>query len=124
MKKSTFIAMVQKELDNIKEKATPKELKRLVFKDFNPASGFGCVYGLLTGVWHTKRAKEFQKKFFQHLHGFGGNSFDCHNLDKKVAGTTGYTALEKYILMVKPSKNREIFQYLKGKRETIDLNVI
>lgn len=49
MKKSTFIKLVQKELDNIKEKATPKELKRLVFKEFNPANGFSCVYGLLTG---------------------------------------------------------------------------
>lgn len=73
---------------------------------------------------NTDRARKIQKKTFQHLHGFGDNSFANHNLEKKRAWTTGYTALEKYILMVKPSKNREIFQYLKGKRETIDLNVI
>lgn len=123
MKKETFIKKVQKELDNIKKKATPEEIKNLKVKNFNPSSGFGCIYGLLTGVWNSDRAKKIQKKTFSNLQGYPNNSFVNQSFNQTNCGV-GYTALEKYILMVDKKKNNEIIKYLKGKIETIDLNVI
>lgn len=120
MKKEKFIKQVQKELDNIKAKATPEEIKRLIFKEFDAESDSSCIYGLLTGNSWSKRATQIQKKSFAYLSGCDSNKFKYHTFDEG----TDYTALEKFILMIPQRVNREIFRYLKGKIKTINLNVI
>jgi hypothetical protein len=120
MKKQTFINKVQKELYNIKEKATPEEIKRLKYSQFDETDPNRCVYGLLAGDSYSKRARQIQNKQFASLSGWRSDKFE----DQTFGKGTAFTALEKYLLMVSKKVHKEIFRYIKGKTETIDLNVI
>lgn len=120
MKKSVFIKKVQKELDAIKEKATPEELKKLVFNQFEYTKVDGCIYGLLTGDSYSERAKQFQKKTLDDV---GWNRFQKFE-DRVFTEGKHFTNLEQYLYFVKANTHREIFRYLKGKIEVINLNKI
>jgi hypothetical protein len=126
MKKEKFIAKVQKELAKIKKLATPEELAKLKFKMYDPNDPSYCIYGLMTGNAGSDRAKVFKKKQFQFVgqlpnSGKDSRKFEDHSFDKGEK----FTALEKFLMMVEGKKEvKGLFKYLKGKTETINLDLI
>ena len=95
-------------------------MKNLKYNKFDETDNNACIYGLLTGDSWSKRAQQIQKKSFAYLSGFNSNKFKDHRFDKG----TGFTALEKYLMMVSKIAHKEIFRYLKGKTESINLDLI
>lgn len=123
MKKEKFIKKVQKELDNIKAKATPEEIAKLEFKKFQHDSGSACIYGLMTGDCDSDRALEIQPKKYADIDGCGwdsGYEFEKQSYEKG----TDFTALEKYLFMVERPKHKEIIKYLKGKTDSVNLELV
>lgn len=107
--------MVQVELDTIKEKATDEEKARLDFDTFDYGLWYLCVYGQMTGSCFSERAKELCPK----------NFYSLYSRSYKKGGLC--TSLEKYLVRVankdgsNSEKHRELIEYIKGERETIEL---
>jgi hypothetical protein len=121
MKKAEFLQLVQIELDNIKEKATKEEICKLNFGRFNHDKKSCCVYGQMTGHCNSDRAHELQVKTFSDLALSGlYAAFVTFSLQSMEEGDD-YTALEKYLFMVKSPQHLEIIQYLKSEINTIKL---
>lgn len=137
MDKQEFLQEVQEELDNIKTKATKKEINNLKFKDLMHDSSSSCIYGLLTGDCKSDRAKELSPKnyYYVQLDEFekdpwailtNDNFYPFEEQDFKTSSVIGYgvfTALEKYLFMVDPLKHKQIIKYLKGTLKTINLTL-
>ena len=122
MKKSEFLQAVQAELDNIKAKATKKEIKKLDFSKLLYFDRENCIYGLMTGECQSERARELQPKHYSA--GFcRGESFSKQIITKG----NQFTPLEIYLYIVankyedRSKKHKEIIQYLKGEIKTIEL---
>ncbi len=109
MELKTFVKKVQKELDDIKARATPEEIARLNFAYFNSKHTERCIYGQMTGDCDSDRAKEIRKKSIG----------DSDTLEKG----SYYTPLEVYLFRVEADKHQEIIDYLKGIITTIDLKL-
>ncbi len=118
-----FVAEVIAEIENIKAKADKSELNRLNFEKFNYCSPYACIYGQMTGDCKSNRAIELTPKKYQHTGSitnkhtipFSRQSFTQHD-------TFNYfTALEKYLYMVKDQTHIHIIAYLKGETDTLNL---
>lgn len=107
MTKKEFLKEVVWELDEIKKNATKEEISKLNFKDFNHSIVFNCIYGQLTGVSNSDRAKEIVPKKYTFLDGYEKGSM--------------WTALEKYLFIVGKRKHYQIIQYLKGEIQEIKI---
>lgn len=116
MKKAEFLLEVQAELDNIKTNATKEELGKLRIDSFSVNSPTRCIYGLMTGSCISDRAKELSPKVYSNV---GGDLFSEQDFTKEEIGY--FTALEKYLYMVKPSMHAKIIDYLKDKTQVIKL---
>jgi hypothetical protein len=110
MKKAEFLLEVKTELDNIKANATKEEIGRLNIESFNVNSPTRCIYGLMTGECFSNRAKELSPKIYDNV-GWG-NSFTQQSFIKNKMEC--FTALEKYLYMVKAPTHAKIIEYLKG----------
>lgn len=117
MKKADFLLEVMAELDNIKAKATKEEIGRLNLESFNPNSPTKCIYGLMTGECFSNRAKELTPKTYDSI-GWG-NSFGRQQFTK--GNMECFTALEKYLYMVKEATHAKIIDYLKGSTSVLEL---
>lgn len=117
MKKSEFLLEVMAELDNIKAKATKEELSRLNIESFYVNSPNMCIYGLMTGICTSNRAKELSPKVYYSVG--SGNSFAEQSFYKM--GHPCFTALEKYLYMVRKPTHSKIIDYLTGKIAKIQL---
>jgi hypothetical protein len=96
------------EIKNLKKKATKEEINKLVYHNFIPMSVAECIYGLMTGSCNSARAKELTPKTYK-----GG--FILEDLKKG----TYFTALELILPNLTQIKQKEIFNYLKGKQDNI-----
>jgi len=56
--KKTLIKLVKQEAKNIKENATPREIKKLNIEWLDPADVEQCIYGQMTGSCYSKRANK------------------------------------------------------------------
>jgi hypothetical protein len=118
MKKSEFLAMVQEELDTIKTKATKEEIGKLELSKFSHRSRYECIYGLMTGICKSDRAKEIFGKTFDNIPKWiDYQPFSKQSLKKG----NNFTPLEKYLYMVDEYQHIKIIQYLKNIIETISL---
>lgn len=120
MKKSEFLVEVMAELDNIKAKATKEEISNLNIEGFNHNHGSRCIYGQMTGDCDSRRAVMLAPKIYYNIgdgHGFAKQRFE------KREGITQnyYTALEKYLFMVKKPTHAKIIDYLKGSTSVLEL---
>lgn len=137
MDKQEFLQEVQEELDNIKAKATKKEISNLTYKALMHDSPSSCIYGLMTGGCKTDRAielapkdyyrvqlDEVEKDVWTILNGENFYSFEEQDFNKSShIGYGDFTALEKYLFMVNPLKHKQIIKYLKGTLKTINLTL-
>ena len=123
MEKSVFLKEVKAELDNIKSRATETEIARLNFEAFEHDSRTACIYGQLTGNCDSQRANELQEKTYDRVQAEGECVSPTYNPFKKQDFSKGnsYTALEKYLFMVKPVTHGRLIQYLKGEIKSITL---
>lgn len=118
--------LVAEEAENLKSNATAEELERLDFTSFNPDSRTNDVYGQLTGMCHSERAFELIKLCCKHT--FTGTLRNPSittrgHLERKVRDG-GFSApfwspIEIYTVTAKVSEIKRLFEYLKGKRETL-----
>ncbi len=118
MKKSEFLLEVKAELDNLKAKATKKEISKLNFENFDHNSSSNCIYGQMTEHCESARAKKLSPKVYSDIG--CGHIFSKQNF-KKEEKYNSYTALEKYLFMVKKPTHKKIISYLKGEFDTIKL---
>jgi hypothetical protein len=122
MKKVEFLLEVKAELDNIKAKATKEELSNLNIDRFNHNRNSRCIYGQMTGDCDSRRAMELAPKIYHRLgdgdkHGFAKQDFQ----KREGLNQNYYTALEKYLFMVKKPTHSKIIDYLTGKINNIQL---
>lgn len=120
MKKAEFLLEVMAELDNIKLNATKKELSNLNIEKFNHNHNSTCIYGQMTGDCDSRRAVTLAPKVYHNLG--DGWSFAKQEFEKREGLTSNYfTALEKYLFMVKKPTHSKIIDYLTGKIDSIKL---
>ena len=118
MKKSEFLLEVKAELDNLKAKATKEEISMLNLEKFHHNSSSNCIYGQMTGDCDSARAIMLSPKVYSDIG--SGYIFSKQNF-KKTEKFNCYTALEKYLFMVKKPTHKKIISYLKGEIDTIKL---
>lgn len=118
MKKSEFLLEVKAELDNLKAKATKEEISMLNLENFDHNHYSRCIYGQMTGHCDSSRAKMLSPKVYFDLG--RGNLFSKQSFQKRERNNC-YTALEKYLFMVKKPTHKKIISYLKGEIDTIKL---
>lgn len=120
----SFITEVLAEIEMIKKFATSEEIARLDFKNFNHRHSDNCIYGQMTGHCTSPRAKElFTKKYanvgkstdFSYV--YSNNTFNDQDFTLGVQ----YTALEKYLYIVKSGTHKKIIKYLKGEINELKL---
>lgn len=123
MEKSKFLQEVREELENIKKNATPNEIARLNLETFDHSSHTLCIYGQMTGSCDTSRARELQPKSYDRIQVEGQFVSPEYNPFKSQSYAKGsdFTALEKYLFMVKTKTQANIIQYLKGDIDKITL---
>lgn len=123
MKKSEFLQMVQVELDAIRERATDEEKSRLNFDSFSYYTRDACIYGQMTGVCDSTRAREIFSKMFKLAAAYNRTPFSLQFFTQG----DGFTPLEKYLFMVatkggrKSLQHKRLIQYIKGEIDTIKL---
>lgn len=122
MKKAEFLQMVKNELDTIKAKATKEEIGRLDFSKFEHYSGYDCIYGQMTGLCNSKRAKELMPKVFNDIVSWDNYERYVSFSKQLMKKGNNYTALEKYLYMVKAPMHEKIIKYLKGEISEITLS--
>lgn len=144
MKKSEFVKEVEHEIKMLKIHATKRELNKLNFQEFSPNNREECIYGQISGQCNSERAKELMDKCCIKAINFFNNPRPISFLGgiytfKKISNfTTDYdskviwdssnqirdyyylSALECYIGL-KGSNNKDIFDYLTGKTEILNL---
>jgi hypothetical protein len=120
MKKAEFLQLVQIELDNIKEKATKEEIGNLNFGRFDHKNRYNCIYGQMTIYCDSNRSRELQVKTFLLL----GSDISTEYLPfsrQSMEEGNYYTALEKYLYMVRSPQHKKVIKYLKSEINTIKL---
>ena len=123
MKKSKFLQLVKEELDNIKLNATQDEIDSLDFGAFSSEYSQYCIYGQMTGLCDSDRARELTPKGYLTRNYELGGSFTAQGI---VRGSL-FTPMEIYLVMVseehsdRTEKHREIIDYLKGRQDSIKL---
>jgi hypothetical protein len=144
MRRQDFLNDVMHEIDMLKKHGTNEELARLNFNTFSYDSFSGCIYGQMTGVCSSERAKVLMDKSCIRVMniqpneknlsirqsnftkvkewingentGQGWNVYD----DFQTRNYRHLSALEGYICL-KGSKNKQIIKYLRGEQETLKL---
>lgn len=122
MKKAEFLLEVKAEIDNIKTQATKEELSKLTIEGFDHNHDSKCIYGQMTGDCDSHRAITLAPKVYYNIG--DGHTFAKQQFEKKEGDLRGfnyYTALEKYLFMVKKPTHSKIIDYLKGKIDTLEL---
>lgn len=110
-----FLKEVKTEIRNIRKNATDEEKGKLDFYSFVCDSSCDCIYGQMTGNCNSKRANILTPKSYKFL---TRQPSVVPFLDKG----KDYTALEKYLLIVKPVTHRKIIDYIKGEITTLKIN--
>lgn len=143
--KKQFLADVMHEIEMLKKHATPEEIARLDFEDFNPTTYNDCIYGQLTTDCRNNRAKELMdvaciRTFdlgdgedneligeglsFAEAKVFINGNYDGSQWTGRRGGAGRsfryLSSLEGYISL-KDAKNRQIIAYLKGEQPTLTL---
>lgn len=121
MKKSEFLLEVKAELDNIKSKATQEEISKLDFNGFDHKYNDTCIYGQMTGWCNSDRAKELSPKVYKTITKTVIEGYLPFSKQNMSTNEKRYTALEKYLYMVKRPMHEKIISYLKGEIDTIEL---
>ena len=110
-----FIQEVMNEINHIKVIATAEEIAKLDFSTFTAYSGDLCIYGQMTGMCDSNRAKELTIKTYDDE----PKEEECGFL---IINTGFYfTTLEVYLFKSKPETNEQIIQYLKNETNTLTL---
>lgn len=122
MKKAEFLQMVKNELDTIKAKATKYEIEKLNFRSFSHNLSNRCIYGQMTGSCYSERAKELMPKTFDDIDNTWDDWYYIPFSRQKMKKGEAYTALEKYLYMVKAPMHEKIIEYLKGETSEITLS--
>jgi hypothetical protein len=133
---------VRKEAKALRAHATEEERGRLKMSVFNPRTGGGCIYGLLSGYCHSDRAIELIQKccvrFFRNNDLLSISSEGFSGIKKRVVAElieslakhrgdgSGqimpeyYSAIETYILLPE-ARNANLIAYLRCETETLEL---
>lgn len=111
MKKEEFLKMVTDEIETIKVRATDEEKEKLNFGVFDHKDSRCCIYGQMTGYCSSERAEELMPKSFMKISNSSGR-YAIFNED--MMSGDRYTALEKYLFMVREKTHKAIIDYLKG----------
>lgn len=144
-----FLADVRHEIDSLKANATPSEIAKLDIYNFNFNSPRNCIYGQMTGRCSTFRAKELmdascvrvtkRSDDFDGVSYSRGKGFDdiVSHINGDYKGQTwgekydetynrhyGYLSMLELYITLNGANNRNIFEYLKGETEILDLNTI
>ena len=131
MKKShtQLVALVKKEANSLKKKATKEELQKLNFQRLRPLNGSMCIYGQMTGDCYTPRAHSLilscTTKSYVQPTGTLQNAELNGKMDiylEQGFGRNHYSPIEAFI--AKPENmsngnNEILIDYLKGKRKTL-----
>lgn len=122
--KKDFYQMVIEEAQHLREHATDEEKSKLDFDKLRVSSVVLCIYGQMTGVCNSPRAKELFSKTFEDI-GMScdedvrkgcttfrelTNMMDVEAVDDEYAA---WSPIEVYITL-KGSKNENLIQYIKG----------
>ena len=125
MVKAVFLKMVQEELDSLRKNVTKEELNDLDFKSLDVEQEDCCIYGQMTGRCDSERAKELYPKVF---YGINKEAVDYWRVVRYFPFSkhsfiegNNYTALEKYLFMVKEPQHKKVINYLKGELSEIKL---
>lgn len=123
MKKAEFLLEVMAEIENIKSKATKKEIGQLSLGSFSVNSPTRCIYGLMTTNCRSDRAIALTPK--KYLYIGNGNCFSkqsfATNPKANIEHFERFTALEKYLYMVKEPMHAKIIDYLKDRINVLEL---
>jgi hypothetical protein len=131
--KQQFLKDVRDEIDAIKKHATKEEIGNLDFNKLYPDRENSCVYGLMTGNCHSRRAAVLITKCCQRyfkrddtqdmpvskgfkaikglINGAKVNGFVSERIQEY--DITHFSSLETYILLPE-AKNKNVIEYLKG----------
>lgn len=138
--KTEWLKSVAKEVKNLKEFATQKEIDRLNLENLTPNNFDSCIYGQMTGNCYSQRAATlinkccekftkfpevvpFETTFKESAHLINGKVKIKKELDGREPKNDGfgyYSSLEHYITL-KDAKNKNIIQFLKGEVKTLSL---
>lgn len=106
-----LVKEVRKEILNIKTNAKYNEIEKLDFNTFIFDSAGSCIYGQMTGSCNSLRAKEISPKLYFYL-----------RMNDSLMEGSNYTALEKYLTIVKPVTHKKIIDYIKGDITTLKIS--
>lgn len=124
MEREKFVKLVIKEIETIKKKATNEEIARLNFNVFDASRIDRCIYGQMTGNCDSARALKLMPKKYDEI-GFNDSSaYSKDYIQFEVQDFTKgnyFTALEKYLFMVKAPVHRHIISYLKGRTKVLKI---
>jgi len=133
-----FLADVMYEIESLRKHATEKEKSKLNFERFDPNSINHCIYGQITGICTSDRAKElidlgckrvfsdnWAEKFkdsqkYQEFIPYLNGEYNGQGWYKFGRSLTHITALEGYIY-AKDAKIKEIIAYIKGETDKLEL---
>lgn len=131
----TLKQLVKKEAKALLTHATKEERESLDFNNLDPDHKSRCIYGQMTGRCTSKRASQLIRKSCEKVYRFGEagpidedavlsgkprkNRND--NLHSWLPEPLEYfSPIEVYILNP-GAKNKELIEYLRGERKTLDL---
>jgi hypothetical protein len=143
MKKETFLALVIASVLELKANATPEELAKLDFAKLDPNSSVSCILGQITGHSRNTRAFELHPKTlalkdseYDALRFDAGvnlgerNRFGFQNYTQKILEvmTQDFNsqvvcirlAPFEFFILMQGANTEELFQFLKGERDTFE----
>ncbi len=137
--KEQFLQDVRTEVEGLKANATPYEISRLDLFTFDPDSKIDCIYGQMTGVCTSRRAKVLMDascvRVTSSCNALNSKTFDevSDQINGDYTGQTWYeewgnlyrkydylSMVEMYIFL-KGASPKNIMDYLKGEVETLEL---
>lgn len=132
-----FLTQVKIEAEAIKEHATPEEIGRLDFHEFDAGSPVGCIYGQMTGHCSSHRAHQLIAKCCKKLvdnrkfsardledaaHSMNGIECNLENLMRARKGSDlEYMSTVESYIMLPDAKSAELIDFLKGNRKDLVL---
>jgi hypothetical protein len=126
MNVSKFLKMVRVEATHLRDNATKEEKAKLNFDSINAHSADSCIYGQMTGLCNSDRAKHLYPKILNV--GFLSNDSVQYAADTSYVRKASdfywklffYTPIEVYI-GAKGSNLDGLIKYIKGTNKTLKL---
>lgn len=123
-KEEVYDAIVE-EIKTIREKTTPEEKAKLNMSQFNRYSPIRCIYGLMTGICTSDRAKELVPKSVTIYPTFGENNIIIGFFGSSAitTSTKSYTLLEVALFNLSNIIVNNIINYIKEETDQLILTI-